>query len=110
MPAVRGREPTSSATLLPSKAGVAPSEISIEVSHGMAQSSSSIAIPAAACIACGTSSSRSSTGTSGPEHRAGRDAEEERVADLSGCAGHRDFHSSTVCRVRRWSAIPQPTG
>ena len=66
MPAVRGRAPTSSATLTPSKAAVGSSVMSMPASSGNAQSSSSIAVPSAALSAGVISSSRSRTGTSGP--------------------------------------------
>ena len=66
MPLVRGRAPTSSATLTPSNAAVASSVMSMPASSGKAQSSSSIAVPSAALTACGISSRRSRTGVSGP--------------------------------------------
>ena len=66
MPGPRGRAPTSSATLTPSKATLGSSVISIPASSGKAQSSSSIAVPSAALTAAGISSRRSDTGVSGP--------------------------------------------
>ena len=66
MPFVRGRAPTSSATLTPSNAAVASSVMSTPDSSGNAQSSSSSATPSAARTACGISSRRSRTGVSGP--------------------------------------------
>ena len=66
MPAVRGRAPTSNATLTPSNAALASAVTSMPVSNGKAQSSSSIAVPAAALSAGSISSSRSATGTSAP--------------------------------------------
>ena len=66
MPFERGRAPTSSATLAPSKALLASSEISMSLSSGKAQSNSSSAVPSAALTASGISSRRSSTFSSGP--------------------------------------------
>ena len=66
MPFVRGRAPTRRATLTPSNACVASSVMSTPDSSGNAQSCSSSATPSAARTACGTSSSRSRTGVSGP--------------------------------------------
>ena len=66
MPGPRGRAPTSSAMFTPSNATLGSSVISIAVSNGNAQSSSSIAVPSAALTAAGISSRRSSTGVSGP--------------------------------------------
>ena len=66
MPFVRGRAPTRSPMLVPSKASLASSKMSIEASSGNAQSTSSIAVPSAALTASGISSSRSATGASGP--------------------------------------------
>ena len=66
MPFVRGRAPTSSATLTPSNAALASSVMSIPASSGKAQSSSSIAVPSAALTASGISSRRRRTGWSGP--------------------------------------------
>ncbi len=66
MPLVRGREPTSSATLTPSNASSGVSCRSSAPSSGNAQSTSSIATPSSAPIACGISSRRRSTGWSGP--------------------------------------------
>ena len=66
MPGPRGRAPTSSATLQPSKAAFTSSKMSILRSSGNAQSSSSIAVPSAALTASGISSRLSSTGVSGP--------------------------------------------
>ena len=66
MPAVRGRAPTSRATLVPSKAVLRSSVMSMPASRGKAPSPSSIAVPSAACSAGVISSSRSRTGTSGP--------------------------------------------
>ena len=66
IPLVRGRAPTRRPTLQPSNASFGSSEISIARSSGKAQSSSSIAVPSAALIASGISSSRSSTGVSWP--------------------------------------------
>ena len=66
IPAVRGRAPTSRATLAPSNAVLASSVMSMPASSGNAQSSSSIAVPSAAFSAGGISSSDRRTGTSGP--------------------------------------------
>ncbi len=66
MPAVRGRAPTSRATLQPSKAALASEVMSMPVSSGKAQSSSSIAVPWAALRAGSISSRRSRTGVSAP--------------------------------------------
>ena len=66
MPAVRGRAPTSSATLQPSKAALASAVMSMPDSSGKAQSSSSIAVPSAALSAGSISSRRRRTGVSGP--------------------------------------------
>ena len=66
MPAVRGRAPTSSATLTPSSTVLASSPISTLLSRGKAQSSSSMTTPSRALRAGVISSSRSSTGWSGP--------------------------------------------
>ena len=66
MPFVRGRAPTSSARLTPSKIVSASSPISMPASVGKAQSSSSITTPSSACRAGVISSSRSSTGVSAP--------------------------------------------
>src|SRR4051794_30569393 len=66
MPLVRGRAPTSSATLAPSNAVAAASVTSRSASSGNAQSKSSSAVPSAAFTACGTSSSLRCTGVSGP--------------------------------------------
>ena len=66
MPFERGRAPISSATLAPSKAVLASSEISMSLSSGKAQSNSSSAVPSAALTASGISSRRSSTFSSGP--------------------------------------------
>ena len=66
MPFVRGREPTSSAMLVPSKASSGRSCRSRPASSGKAQSTSSIATPSSAPIAGGISSRRRSTGWSGP--------------------------------------------
>ena len=52
--------------LTPSKATFGSSEISILLSSGKAQSSSSIAVPSAALTASGISSRLSCTGVSGP--------------------------------------------
>ena len=66
MPFDRGRAPTSSATLAPSKASFGSSEMSMPRSSGKAQSSSSIAVPSAALTASGISSRRRFTSVSGP--------------------------------------------
>src|SRR5450830_85812 len=66
IPPVRGRAPTSSATLAPSKAAVASSKMSTPASSGKAQSSSSSATPAAALRPWVTSRRRSRTGVSAP--------------------------------------------
>jgi hypothetical protein len=66
IPFVRGRAPTSSATLTPSNAGFGSSWMSTAASRGKAQSSSSIAVPSAACMAAGISSRFRWTGVSGP--------------------------------------------
>lgn len=66
MPFVRGRAPTSSATLAPSKPTTGSSVISTPFSSGNAPSSSSIATPSAARTAAGISSNRNRTGVSGP--------------------------------------------
>ena len=66
MPAVRGREPTSSAMFTPENAWAGSSLIEIRCSRGKAQSSSSIATPSAVPTAAGISSRLSSTGWSGP--------------------------------------------
>ena len=78
--------------LQPSKASFGSSEISIRRSSGKAQSSSSIAVPSAAVIASGISSSRSSTGGVVAEHLAAGDPEQQRVADLPGGAGDGDLY------------------
>ena len=57
MPLVRGRAPTSRATLQPSKAVAASSVTSMLASSGNAQSNSSSAVPSAAFTASGISSS-----------------------------------------------------
>ena len=57
MPLVRGRAPTSSATLVPSNACAASSVTSMPASSGNAQSNSSSAVPSAAFTASGISSS-----------------------------------------------------
>ena len=66
MPLLRGRAPTSRATLAPSKMRLASSPISTPARVGKAQSSSSITTPSSAPSAGEISSSRSSTGVSGP--------------------------------------------
>ena len=66
MPLLRGREPTSSATLTPSKAAAASSLMSTPSSRGNAPSSSSMATPAAAPSAGVISSRRRRTGWSAP--------------------------------------------
>ncbi len=66
MPFERGRAPTSSATWAPSKAWLGSSYMSIPARRGKAQSSSSMATPFTASMACGISSSRSCTGVSSP--------------------------------------------
>ena len=66
MPFVRGRAPTSSAMLHPATATFGSSVISTPATSGNALSSSSIATPSSAPMACGTSSSRSSTKVSSP--------------------------------------------
>lgn len=68
MPAVRGRAPTSRATLVPSNATFGSAVTSMPLSSGNAQSSSSIAVPSAALTACGISSRLSLTGTSAPSN------------------------------------------
>ena len=66
MPLVRGRAPTSSPMLAPSKAMFGSSLMSIRDRSGKAQSVSSMAVPSAASSAGVTSSRLSSTGRSGP--------------------------------------------
>ncbi len=66
MPFVRGRAPTSRPISAPSKAWSGSSNMSMLESSGKAQSSSSIATPLTASMACGISSSRSATGVSSP--------------------------------------------
>ena len=66
MPGPRGRAPTSSARLTPSKTVFASSPICTPASVGNAQSSSSMTTPSSAFRAGVISSSRSSTGVSGP--------------------------------------------
>ena len=66
MPLVRGRAPTSRATLVPSNASRASAVMSMPVSSGKAQSSTSIAVPSAALSAGSISSRRRRTGVSGP--------------------------------------------
>ncbi|CAB4874878.1 unannotated protein [freshwater metagenome] len=68
MPAVRGRAPTSRATLAPSKATRGSSVMSMPSNCGNAQSSSSIAVPSAAFRAGVISSNRKRTRTSGPSN------------------------------------------
>ena len=66
MPALRGTEPTSSAHEVPSKA-VFRSEVgSMSARRGKAQSCSSMTTPSSAFMAGSISSSRSTTGWSGP--------------------------------------------
>ena len=109
MPLPRGRAPTSRPSWQPSKAGFGSSWISIPVSSGKAQSSSSIAVPSAALTASGISSSvRCDLGV-GAEHLAGRDPEQERVADLAGGAGDGDVDGDSLAHVHllacRFSSI-----
>lgn len=66
IPLLRGRAPTSIARLTPSNTVLASSPISTLLSSGKAQSSSSITTPSSALSAGVISSSRSSTGCSGP--------------------------------------------
>ena len=66
MPLVRGRAPTSSARLAPSKTLFASWPISTPASVGNAQSSSSITTPSSVFSAGSISSSCSCTGVSGP--------------------------------------------
>ena len=66
IPALRGIEPTSSATCTPSKATLASSEVVTPESSGKAQSSSSMTTPSRAPIAGVISSSFRWTGWSGP--------------------------------------------
>ena len=103
MPFVRGRAPTSSATLAPSNAFVASSVMSTPASSGNAQSSSSSAVPSAARTACGISSSRSRTGVSGPSSWPGGDAEQQRVADLARRSGDGDVDRC----ARRCRHVPE---
>ena len=66
IPLLRGRAPTSSAMLTPSKTVLGSSPVWTADSSGNAQSSSSITTPSSALSAGVISSSRSSTGVSGP--------------------------------------------
>ena len=66
IPLLRGRAPTSTATLAPSNASLGSSLTSMSDSSGNAQSTSSIAVPSTAFSAAGISSSDSLTGVSGP--------------------------------------------
>ena len=78
IPALRGIEPTRSAQLVPSNAVGRSAVVSMPASSGNAQSSSSIATPSSAFIAGSISSSRSTTGWSGPS--SWPDAMRKRIA------------------------------
>ncbi len=92
MPLVRGREPTSSAMLTPSKASSGLSCRSRFASRGKAQSTTSIATPSSAPIAGGISKQAQVDRLVGAEQLAGGDAEEQAVADLPGGAGDGDSY------------------
>ena len=70
--------------------------MSMPRSSGKAQSSSSIAVPSAALIASGISSSRRLDLGVRAEHLPRGDAEEERVADLAGGAGDGDVDGALL--------------
>ncbi len=88
IPFVRGRAPTSSARLAPSKTVRASSPISTPARVGNAQSSSSMTTPSSALSAGVISSSLQLHRGVRPEQGAAGDAEEQAVADLAGGAGH----------------------
>ena len=66
MPALRGIEPTSRAHEVPSKAVLRSVVVTMSLTRGNAQSSSSITTPSRAFIPGSISSRRSTTGWSGP--------------------------------------------
>ena len=86
IPALRGIEPTSRAQEVPSKAVSRSVVVTMSLTRGKAQSSSSITTPSRAFIPGSISSRRSTTGWSGPNSCTRGDAEEEGVADLAGGA------------------------
>ena len=86
MPALRGIEPTSRAHEVPSKAVLRSVVVTMSLTRGNAQSSSSMTTPSSACMPGSISSSRSTTGWSGPNRLTRGDPEEEGVADLAGGA------------------------
>ena len=78
--------------LTPSKATFGSSVMSIDVSSGNAQSSSSIAVPSAALTRRRDLEQAQRDRRVRAEHRAARDAEQQRVADLAGGAGDGNLH------------------
>ena len=73
---------------VPSKACAASSVTSMPASSGNAQSNSSSAVPSAAFTACRDLQQLQVDRRVGAEHLAGRDPEQQRVADLTGRARH----------------------
>ena len=104
MPLVRGRAPTSRATLAPSKATFGSSVMSMPCSSGKAQSSSSMAVPSAAFSAGGDLQQAQLDRHVRAEQLAGGDAEEQGVADLAGRAGDGDVDGSAGHGVLRMTA------
>ena len=90
MPGPRGRAPTSIAMLQPSNADRASSVTSTSCSSGKAQSCSSSAAPSAARVRPAGSRAVAAAPAGRGQHPTGRDAEQERVADLSTRAGDGD--------------------
>ena len=101
MPALRGIEPTSSAQEVPSKAVLRSVVVTMSLTRGNAQSSSSMTTPSRACMPGSISRRRSTTGWSGPKQRARGDPEEEGVADLAGGARDGDVDGVLGCHGGR---------
>ena len=91
IPLLRGRAPTSRATLAPSNASLGSSLMSMSDSSGNAQSSSSIAVPSTALHRGRDLEQRQLDRRVGTEQLAAGDTEQDRVADLTGGAGDGDY-------------------